>query len=143
MSAGFATGMSDDDSLALRDLLRVVGDAVLVRSEQGPAAPKAIRTCDVAFRHAARALTDAHIGLFWNVVPEGFVAGGQAVCGRPTAAPGLAGEDVRGGVRMLGILPGITKSEFEELVALIAGLAVRRLRDVPALEEAPPPRLPD
>ena len=118
---GFATGMSDLDSLALRDLLRLVGDAVQARAAHGPAQPKTIRTVDVAYRQAVRALVDAHIGLFWNVVPEGFVAGGQLVWMAKPPLPRSPEKMHEDGLRMLGLLPGITKSEFEEVVRMIGG----------------------
>jgi serine/threonine protein kinase len=118
---GFATGMSDDDSLALQDLLRLIGEAVVARVENGPAHPRTIRKVDVAYRRAATALVDAHIGLFWNVVPEGFVARGQLVWQALPPLPATPQRMHDDGVRMLGLLPGLLKTELEELVRIIGG----------------------
>jgi serine/threonine protein kinase len=118
---GLASGMSDDDSVALQDLLGLLGDAALARSQHGPADPKTIRKMDMVHRKATAVLADAHIGLFWNVVPEGFVARGQIVW---TAAPPLPSSPKAmhdGGIRMLGLLPGVTKAELEDLVRMLRG----------------------
>jgi serine/threonine protein kinase len=118
---GLATGMSHDDSIALHDLLRLIGDAVLARKEHGPGHTTTIRKVDMAFRTAVRSLTDAHIGLFWNVLPEGFVAGGQLVWMAKPPLPSTPEQMYDDGVRVLGLLPGIAKAEFEEVVRMIGG----------------------
>jgi hypothetical protein len=118
---GLATGMSDDDSVALHALLGLIEEAVLARAEHGPAHPKTIRKVDGAFRRASAALADAHIGLFWNVVPEGFVARGQLVWMAKPPLPPTPARMYEGGVRMLGLLPGLTKAELEEVVRLMGG----------------------
>jgi len=118
---GLATGMSQDDSLALHDLLRLVGDAVLARRERGPGHTFTVRKVDMAYRTAVRSLLDAHIGLFWNVVPEGFVAGGQVVWVPKPPLPQTPERMYDDGVRVLGFLPGISKTEFEEMVRMIGG----------------------
>ena len=118
---GLATGMSHDDSVALHDLLRNIGDAVLARADRGPGDPLTIRKVDMAYRTAVRSLTDAHIGLFWNVVPEGFVAGDQFVWLAKPPLPRSSERMYADGVRVLGLLPGITKAEFEEVVRMIGG----------------------
>ena len=118
---GLATGMSDDDSVALHELLRLMEVALLARAERGPADPKAIRTMDVAYRQATRALASAHIGLFWNVLPEGFVARGQIVWMAKPPLPNAPEQMHAQGVRMLGLLPGVAKGEFEEVVRAIGG----------------------
>jgi hypothetical protein len=105
--------------VALRQILRLVADALRVRLEEGPAAPKSIRTLDVAFRKASTSLTDAHIGLFWNVVPEGFVARDQLVWGADASSALGAAKTYEQGVRMIGLLPGLKKSEFAEVVRLL------------------------
>ncbi len=120
--AGLATGMSDDDSMSLRDLLGLIELALRSRAEFGPAHPQTIRTIDQAYRSATSALASAHIGLFWNVLPEGFVARERELVwrARPPLAPSPAAMH-RGGVRMLGLLPGITADEFEAVVRLLGG----------------------
>jgi hypothetical protein len=118
---GLATSMSDDDSIALTDLLRLIGEAVLARDEGGPASVKTIRKVDMAFRRASMALADAHIGLFWNVLPEGFVARGQLVWQATPPLPPTPARMYEAGVRMLGLLPGLTKAEIEDVVRLMGG----------------------
>jgi serine/threonine-protein kinase len=117
--SGLATGMSHGDSIALHKILRLIEDTLKSRAEDGPGAPVTIRKMDVAYRQATASLQAAHIGLFWNVVTEGFVARGQFVWvpkGLSRKAPGLMHA---GGVRMIGLLPGLTKSEFSDVVRLI------------------------
>jgi serine/threonine protein kinase len=116
---GLATGMSHQDSVALHNLLRLIGDAVLSRSERGPGDPTTIRKVDIAYRSATRSLLDAHIGLFWNVVPEGFVAGDQFVWMPKPPLERTSERMYADGVRVLGLLPGITK--LEEVTRMIGG----------------------
>jgi hypothetical protein len=119
---GLATGMSDDDSMSLRDVLGLVELTLRSRAEFGPAHPQTIRNIDQAYRAALAALGKAHIGLFWNVRPEGFVAREKELVWR--AKPPLPASPAamhEGGLRMLGLLPGITLEEFEAVVRLIGG----------------------
>jgi serine/threonine protein kinase len=119
---GLATGMSDDDSMSLREVLGLIELALRSRAEFGPAHPQTIRNIDHAYRNANEALSRAHIGLFWNVIPEGFVARARELVWR--AKPPLVPSYVamhKGGVRMLGLLPEITPDEFEAVVRLIGG----------------------
>jgi serine/threonine protein kinase len=119
--AGLATGMSHDDSVALQGILALVEEALYARSEYGAGHPKTIRKVDIAYRQTAAALAEAHIGLFWNVIPEGFVARDQLVWAAKAAAPRAPAAMFAGGVRMIGLLPGLTKPEFVEVVRMIAG----------------------
>jgi serine/threonine protein kinase len=118
---GLATGMSHDDSVALHKILKLIDDALGLRARHGPGHPKTIRAVDVAYRQATLSLVDAHIGLFWNVVPEGFVARDQFVWTPTPATARVSKELYAGGVRMIGLLPGITKPEFADVVRMIAG----------------------
>jgi len=118
---GLATGMSDDDSIALHKILRLVEEAVVSRTQEGPAAPKTIRKVDVAYRQTMASLGDAHIGLFWNVIAEGFVAQGQLVWSPKPGAASASSQMYAEGVRMIGLLPGITKAEFSDVVRMLGG----------------------
>jgi serine/threonine protein kinase len=121
-SMGYARGMSDADAASLREVFGHVEAALLARAERGPAHPVSIRTLDVAFRRAVAALAEAHIGLFCNVRPEGYFARGAELlwAPKPPLAPSSA-ELHHDRVRMLGLLPGLTKREFEAVAALLAG----------------------
>jgi len=129
-SSGLATGMSDDDSLALRHLFRLIELSMLSRRElearDDPASIEAaqlgsFRQLDLAHRHAVNALAAAHIGLFWNVLPEGFATRHGLLWG---ASPPLAATPAamfEGGVRMLGLLPGLAFEELEQVVRMMRG----------------------
>ena len=121
--SGLATNMSDDDSMALRELLGLVELALRSRAEFGPSHPQAIRNVDQAYRNAVKALSKAHIGLFWNVIPQGFVARRQRELLWRAKPPLPASPEMMfaGGVRMLGLLPEIKPEEFEALVRLVGG----------------------
>ena len=120
--ASFAGQMSTDDFTALCGLFEVVDKALRAIREHGRAQPKAIRSLDVAFRHAREAVSQAHIGLFWNVLEDNFSARQKEVVWKPQPPlEDVPGSLFRGGVRMLGLLPGIEKQEFEEVMRLLAG----------------------
>ena len=127
---GLATGMSSEDTMALRELLDLIEVAVLSRDELvARARPRwqpflqlgSFRRLEMAYRHAVSALGAAHIGLFWNVLPEGFATSqGLLWVARPPLAPTPA-QMFEGGVRMLGLLPGLELEEFREVVRLVRG----------------------
>jgi protein kinase-like protein len=118
---GFATQMSDVDTAALRELFDTLAKAVAAHIGRGAGSPQSIRTLDVAYRRAKLALVDAHIGLFWNVQPEGFFARDNELLWTPEPPlPPSAERMFRGGVRMLGLLPGLTKPEFEVVARMLA-----------------------
>jgi serine/threonine protein kinase len=121
-SMGYARAMSDADAASLREVFGAIEAALTSRTEHGQAHPQTIRKLDVAYRRAAAALSDAHIGLFCNVRPTGFFARGEDFLWQPrpplSASAGQMHED---GVRMLGLLPGLTKPEFEAVAGMLAG----------------------
>ncbi len=119
---GFATQMSVVDAAALREWLGLVEAALLARREHGAASPKSIRTCDAAYRHAWNALSTAHIGLFWNVRPDGFYARRDELLWQSRAPlPPTPQRMHESGLRMLGVLPGLTKDEFEVILRALGG----------------------
>ena len=128
--SGFATGMSDDDTLALRALFELMEVALLSRGELEARGEQrwltaarlgTFRKLEMAFLHATKALEVAHIGLFWNVLPEGFATTqGLLWVARPPLPPTPL-QMFDGGVRMLGLLPGLALEEFGEIVRLVRG----------------------
>jgi serine/threonine protein kinase len=120
-SMGHARQMSDADADALREVLSLVEAALVSHREVGPAHPKSIRKLDAAYRRAVLALSEAHIGLFCNVRPDGFFARGQDLLWQ--TKPPMPQASLRmyeDGVRMLGFLPGLSKLEFEGVSRLLA-----------------------
>ncbi len=119
---GFATQMSDTDALALRDMFERIAEALLSIGERGSSHEESRRLFDEAFDLAQSSLSVAHIGLFWNVTPHGFMARRSELIWQPR--PPLPASPARmyaDGVRMLGILPGLKRDEFELLVRMSAG----------------------
>jgi len=129
-SAGFATGMSDDDTLALRELFELIELALLSRAELeargaerwlAAARLGSFKKLEMAFQRATLALASAHIGLFWNVLPEGFATKQGLLWVASPPLPETPKQMFEGGVRMLGLLPGLALEEFGELVRFIRG----------------------
>jgi hypothetical protein len=127
---GLATGMSDDDTLALRSLLELVEVAVLTREElEQSGEPRwkeaaklgTFRRLETAYRQATAALENAHIGLFWNVLPEGFATKQGLLWRARPPLPPVPQQMWDAGVRMLGLLPGLTFEELGEIARLIRG----------------------
>ena len=127
---GLATGMSDDDTLALRALFELIELALLSREELlQRGTPRSLeaaklggfRRLDKAYQHAVSALGTAHIGLFWNVLPEGFATRQGLLWTARPPLPATPATMFEGGVRMLGLLPGLTLEEFGELARLFRG----------------------
>jgi hypothetical protein len=129
-AAGFATGMSDDDTLALRGLFELIELAILSRAElesRGEdrwltaARLGSFRKLEMAYQHAVKALDLAHIGLFWNVLPEGFATKQGLLWIAKDPLPKTPEKMWAEGVRMLGLLPGLALEEFGEIVRLVRG----------------------
>jgi hypothetical protein len=133
-SAGYASGMSEESTLALRDLFALIELALLSRTqiEERVAAGHnqrwleaahlgSFRKLQMAYKHAVAALSTAHIGLFWNVVPEGFAIKQALLWQSNPPLPPTPTAMFEGGVRMLGLLPGLELEEFGEVVRLIQG----------------------
>jgi serine/threonine protein kinase len=119
-STGFASGMSAVDTFALSEALTHIADVARSRREVGYAHATTARRFEQAFAETTRALASAHIGLFWNVVPAGFVVRKVRLCDA-APLPETAAAMHAGGVRMLGLLPGITREEFAWIVRVIDG----------------------
>ena len=127
---GLATGMSDADTLALRALLELLEIATLSRADleardhprfREAAKLGAFRRLEAAHKHATEVLSKAHIGLFWNVLPEGFATRqGLLWIARPPLPPTPA-RMYADGVRMLGLLPGIDIEELGEIIRIVRG----------------------
>ncbi len=129
-SAGFTSGMSEESTRALRDLFGLIELMLLSRAElEARGEPRwleaahlgSFRKLQMAYRHAATALSTAHIGLFWNVLPEGFTTKLGGVWTPTPPLPATPAAMYEGGVRMLGLLPGLALEEFGEVVRLING----------------------
>jgi serine/threonine protein kinase len=129
-SAGFTSGMSEESTRALRDLFGLIELMLLSRAElEARGEPRwleaahlgSFRKLQMAYRHAVTALSTAHIGLFWNVLPEGFTTKLGGVWTPTPPLPSTPAAMYEGGVRMLGLLPGLALEEFGEVVRLING----------------------
>ena len=129
-SAGFTSGMSEESTRALRDLFGLIELMLLSRAElEARGEPRwleaahlgSFRKLQMAYRHAVTALSTAHIGLFWNVLPEGFTTKLGGVWTPTPPLPATPAAMYEGGVRMLGLLPGLALEEFGEVVRLING----------------------
>jgi hypothetical protein len=130
VSSGFATQMSDDDTLSLRSLFDLIELLLLSQADLEanggdqrltPARLGILRKLEEAYEGAQKALETAHIGLFWNVLPEGFATKqGLLWRARPPLAP-TPKQMFDGGVRMLGILPGLSIEELSEIARFIRG----------------------
>jgi serine/threonine protein kinase len=129
-SLSLASGMSEESTDALRELFSLIELTLLSRAqieERGEqrwleaAHLGSFRKLQMAYRHAVTALSTAHIGLFWNVEPGGFATKqGLLWIAKPPLPPTPASM-YEGGVRMLGLLPGLALEEFGEIVRLING----------------------
>jgi serine/threonine-protein kinase len=127
---GLATGMSDEDTLALRALLELLEMATLTRTEleardrprfREAAKLGAFRRLEAAHKHATLALGNAHIGLFWNVLPEGFATRQGLLWLAKPPLPNVPERMHADGVRMLGLLPGVELEELGEVVRALRG----------------------
>jgi hypothetical protein len=125
-----ATGMSDEDTAALRALLELLEIATLTRGEleerddprfRQAAKLGAFRRLEAAHKHAIGALESAHIGLFWNVLPEGFATRQELLWVATPPLPNVPERMHGDGVRMLGLLPGVELEELGEVVRALRG----------------------
>jgi len=127
---GLATGMSDEDTLSLRALLELLEIATLSRAEleerdrprfRAAAKLGAFRRLEAAHKHAIEALGRAHIGLFWNVLPEGFATRQGLLWVAKPPLPNVPERMHTDGVRTLGLLPGVELEELGEVVRALRG----------------------
>jgi hypothetical protein len=120
MSHGFTSGMSEVDTFAVGEILTHMSEVAQLRKDLGPSHPRTVVRFEEAYAETSNALSTAHIGLFWNVAPEGFVVRQILIFRADPRSPTCA-KMYADGVRMLGLLPDVTREELEWIIRLVGG----------------------
>lgn len=103
----------------MQDLFVAVDRALLARRQYGDTHPETIRRLDRAFSVCASSLMQCEDGLCWNITPYSFVAGETTLWEPNAPFDQVPYQLFADGVRMLGLLPGLTEAEFQRLLRLL------------------------
>jgi eukaryotic-like serine/threonine-protein kinase len=114
-----AVAANDDDQHAMQDMFLAIDRALVARRQYDAEHPEAMRRMDRAFSVCASALLQSKDGLFWNVTPYSFVAGGTTLWEPAAPLDQVPYQLFADGVRMLGLLPGLSEGELQELLRII------------------------
>jgi hypothetical protein len=118
-AGSFAVSTSEEDRRALQDMFLAIDRALVARRQYDPEHPEAMRRMDRAFSVCASALLQSKEGLSWNVTPYSFVAGGSTLWEPATPLDQIPYQLFADGVRLVGLLPGLTEAEFQELLRIV------------------------
>jgi eukaryotic-like serine/threonine-protein kinase len=93
---------------------------LIARVHYGPGHPELKNRLQFVLTHCEKALAASEGGLFWNITPYSFSANGETLWMPKPPLDQIPYQLFADGFRSLGILPGLTTEEFEELVRIIA-----------------------
>ena len=103
---------------ALKELFVSIDRALHAGAQYGRDHVEAKRRLAKAFGHATEALADVEDALVWNVTPYSFQAGETALWEPEAPFDRVPYRLFSAGVRTMGILPGLSREDMEELLRL-------------------------
>lgn len=107
------------DRLLLRDLFDLLGRLLSAERQYGAGHPEATRRRRGLEAAALSALERAPAGLFWEVAPYAFVAGGEVLWEPEAPFDRIPYQLFADGVRILALLPGLEPAELARLLELL------------------------
>ncbi|MCA9596548.1 MAG: serine/threonine protein kinase [Myxococcales bacterium] len=109
-----------DASLApLTETFRLLERALFGARQYGSTHPEALRRLDTAFAQCELALAQSDDELLWEVTPYAFVARGSVLWEPRQPFDRIPYQLFADGVRMLGLVSGLSKDEFGRLILLL------------------------
>ncbi len=111
--------VADEDVALLRELFVAMERALIAQRQYSKEHPETKKRFERFFSQVASALMNREDTLAWNVTPYSFVAGEHSLWEPAAPFDAIPYQLFSDGVRLLGIVPGLTEPEFMEFLRII------------------------
>jgi hypothetical protein len=118
---------SDADIARMTELFGLLEKTLVASVQYGADHPESARRRAHLFSQCASALMETDVALVWNITPYSFAARDQTLWEPRVPLDRIPYQLFADGVRVLGLLPGLSEKEFFDLLAL---LTLDRAREV-------------
>jgi hypothetical protein len=114
--ASFSSAQNVED---MQELFSQIEKFLHAKRQYGPDHPEVSRRKDQLFSHCASSLLHTEVALAWNITPYSFVAGEHTLWEPRPPFDRIPYQLFSDGIRLLGLLPGLSQKEFDELVQMM------------------------
>jgi eukaryotic-like serine/threonine-protein kinase len=114
--ASFSTPQNVED---MTELFGQLEKFLHAQRQYGKEHPEVSRRADLLFSHCASALLRTETALAWNITPYSFVAGDKTLWEPQAPFDRVPYQLFADGIRLLGVLPGLTDVEWTQLLGMI------------------------